>query len=82
MINSNAISPLSNFDPTTSIADAFQWGQEAFEGAMEDGEDPKHDYDLTTSILQGLLARQTPPNWSLGFAAGYVQAYLKAQQLA
>jgi hypothetical protein len=80
MINLHANSEAFQFDASVSLAEAFQWGQMAFSEAQEDDDDPKHDNELITSVFQGLLARQTPANWSLGFAAGFVQAYLAAHQ--
>jgi hypothetical protein len=76
MINVTYIQDLPRFDPAMSLAEAHQMGKEAFEEDRENDDLPQNEFDITLKIMQGLLARQTPENWSLGFATGYVAAYL------
>jgi hypothetical protein len=81
-LHATIITDLPRFDPNMPLSEAFAMGREAFEEAQEENDVPHDDYDLTLSMMQGLLAQQTPPNWSLGFATGFVHAFLQAHRLA
>jgi hypothetical protein len=70
------IDPASFDASSVSVEQAYQWGRYAFQ---QDGADVATEDDLM-ALLPELLDQKMPSNWSMGFTAGFVSAFLDEQR--
>jgi hypothetical protein len=81
----------TSISDTTTIADGFQDGQDAFACDIATHYAPQSEQELFSYLLSVISESFQPivlndliippaPNFGIGFAAGYIQAYLETQK--